>query len=178
MSDFLEHALRRQSCRAFADKAVEHDKLVKCVTAGGLAPSACNSQPWSFVIAETPDKVKAVAECGQSLNGNNPFLSGAGAFIIVLEEYARLMPAISGFIDSQTFADRDAGGAVSYVCLEAESLGLGTCIIGLYDRPALYKLLNIPEGKRFAAFIAVGYPQSDKIRPKVRKPLDEIARFV
>ncbi|MDR0629155.1 MAG: nitroreductase family protein, partial [Treponema sp.] len=48
--DFLDLCLRRQSCRNFSDKPVEHDKLVKCVDAGHYAPSACNSQPWSFVV--------------------------------------------------------------------------------------------------------------------------------
>ena len=177
MNDFLEICTRRQSCRNFADKPVEHDKLVKCIEAGSLAPSACNSQPWSFVVVENPDTAAEVAKCGQPLQMNS-FLSKAKAFIIILEEHAFLNPAVSGLLDSQYFAKGDLGAATVQICLEAESLGLGTCIIGMYDRVKLCELLNIPVEKQFAAFIAVGYPANDKIRKKDRKILDEILRFV
>ena len=178
MKDFFELCLRRQSCRNFSDKPVEHEKLLKCVEAGHMAPSACNSQPWRFVVVETPEIVAEVAKCGQQMN-MNPFLSKAKAFIVVLEEHAVLSPIIRHIIDSQYFAKGDLGGVTVQVCLEAETQGLGTCIIGIYDREGLCKLLDIPIEKQFAALIAVGYPaEDDKIRVKQRKPLDEITRFV
>lgn len=177
MKDFLELCLRRQSCRNFADKTVEHEKLLKCVEAGHLAPSGCNAQPWSFVIAETPEVVAEVAKCGQQLN-MNAFLSKAKAFIIVLEEHAVLNPVVRHILDSQYFAKGDLGAAAAHICLEAETQGLGTCIIGIYDREGLCNLLNIPIEKQFAALIAVGYPADDKVRVKARKPLDSIVRFV
>jgi nitroreductase len=175
--DFLELCLRRQSCRSFADKPVEHEKLLKCVDAGRYAPSGCNSQPWSFVVAETADVVAEVAKCGQQMN-MNPFLAGAQAFIVVLEEHAVLAPVVRHMIDSQYFAKGDLGAAVAHICLEAETQGLGTCIIGVYDRERICKALDIPIGKQFAALIAVGYPADGKVRPKSRKPLEEITRFV
>jgi nitroreductase len=175
--DFLDLCLRRQSCRNFSDKPVEHEKLVKCVDAGHYAPSGCNSQPWSFVVAETPAVVAEVAKCGQQ-NNMNPFLSNAQAFIVVLEEHAVLMPAISRILDSQYFAKGDLGAAAVQICLEAESLGLGTCIIGIFDRAGICKALGIPIEKQFGALIAVGYPADPAVRPKIRKPLEEIMRFV
>jgi nitroreductase len=177
MSDFLDICQRRQSCRNFSDQPVEHDKLVKCVEAGRLTPSGCNSQPWSFVVAESPEVVAEVAKCGQEMNINS-FLSNAKAFIVVLEEHAVLMPRIRCILDSQYFAKGDLGAAVIQICLEAETQGLGTCIIGIYNREKLSELLNIPVEKQFAGLIAVGYPADKTIRPKIRKPLDEIARFV
>ncbi|MDR1286077.1 MAG: nitroreductase family protein [Treponema sp.] len=175
--DFLELCLRRQSCRNFSDKPVEHEKLVKCVDAGRCAPSACNSQPWSFVVVETPGVVAEAAKCGQQMN-MNPFLSKARAFIVVLEKHAVLMPSIRCMLDSQYFARTDLGGAVLQICLEAETQGLGTCIIGIYDREGLCRLLDIPVEKQFAAFIAAGYPADPAVRPKSRRPLEEITRFV
>jgi nitroreductase len=176
-NDFLDLCLRRQSCRSFSDKPVEHEKLVKCVDAGHYAPSGCNAQPWSFVVAETPDVVAEVAKCGQQIN-MNPFLSKAQAFIVVLEEHAVLMPLVRRILDSQYFAKGDLGAATLQICLEAETQGLGTCIIGIYDREGLSKILNIPLEKQFAALIAVGYPADPAVRPKSRKPLEEITRFV
>jgi nitroreductase len=177
MSDFLELAARRQSCRSFSGVKVERDKLTKCVEAGRLSPSGCNGQQWSFVVVDDSSKVAEVAKCGQVF-GNNTFTDKAGAFIIVLEEHAELMPALREMLDSQFFAKGDIGGAVVNICLEAADLGLGTCIIGLYSREKLAKILSLPHEQRFGALIAVGYPSDNTIRPKMRKPLEEIVRYV
>lgn len=177
MNRFMDLCLRRQSCRDFADKPVEHDKLVQCVEAARLTPSGCNAQPWSFVVVEDQTIVPEVAKCAQQL-GANAFLSGARAFIIVFEEHAVLMPQIRKLVDSQYFAKGDLGAAVLTICLQAEDIGLGTCILGLYDREKLCGLLDIPREKRFGGLIALGYPASEKVRGKTRKPLDELVRYV
>jgi nitroreductase len=177
MSDFLELCKRRQSCRGFSDKPVEHEKLVRCAEAGRLCHSACNAQPWSFVVVESPDKVAAVAECGKQL-GQNAWLSTARAFIVVLEEHAVLSPTISCFLDSQYYAKFDCGSAAAYICLEAADQGLGSCIIGIYDRKKICGLLNLPVETRFGSLIALGYPASDAVRSKKRKEFDSVTRFV
>ena len=169
----------RRSIRKF-DPSVEIPKadLLEMLKAAQFAPSACNSQPWSYVVAETPEIVEKVAKCGQQMR-MNPFLTQAKAFIIVLEEHAVLRAAVSGLLDSQYFAKGDLGATTVQICLEAEAQGLGTCIIGVYDRVKLCELLNIPQEKQFAAFIAVGYPAGDDVvRPKDRKALADIARYV
>ncbi|MDR3153581.1 MAG: nitroreductase family protein [Deltaproteobacteria bacterium] len=177
MADFIELAARRQSCRDFADKPVEHEKLVKCVEAAALAPSACNSQPWSVVVVEDPAKVRELAAATDML-GANKYIAAAKALFVILEEPAVLMPTIAKIMDSQTMAKGDLGAFTLSLCLEAESLGLGTCILGLFDRPVFRKLLDIPVYKSIFLVVAVGYPASDRVRDKSRKPLSEIARFV
>ena len=177
MKDFMDLCLRRQSCRDFDDRPVEHEKLVHCLEAARLTPSGCNSQPWSFVVAETPEVVAEVAKCGQQM-GMNEFLAKAKAFVVILEEHAVLMPGIRRLLDSQYFTKGDLGAATLTVCLAAEDQGLGSCIIGIYDREKICELLNIPLEKQFGALIALGYPAGDKIRNKNRKPLEAIARFV
>ncbi|MDR3229861.1 MAG: nitroreductase family protein [Synergistaceae bacterium] len=177
MKDFMELCLNRQSCRNFTPRPVEREKLVRCVEAGRLAPSGCNGQPWSFVVVDNPKVVPEVAKCGQPLDSNG-FLANAGAFIIVLEEHAVLMPRLRTMLDSQFFAKGDIGAATVCVCLEAADQGLGTCIIGLYDRENLSRLLGLPLEKQFGALIAVGYPAEETIRPKTRKPLEEIVKYI
>ncbi|MDR1320060.1 MAG: nitroreductase family protein [Gracilibacteraceae bacterium] len=175
--DFLDICKLRQSCRNFSDRPVEHDKLVKCVEAGHFSHSACNAQPWSFIVVENPELVSEIAKCGQQLK-QNAFLRTAKAFIVILEEHAVLSPVISCFLDSQYYAKGDLGAAAAYVCLEATTQGLGSCHIGVYDRAGICELLNIPAEKQFGAVIALGYPASDVIRSKNRKPFDDIVRFV
>ncbi|MDR2807582.1 MAG: nitroreductase family protein [Spirochaetaceae bacterium] len=177
MSDFLDLCKQRQSCRGFSERPVEHDKLVQCVEAGRLTHSGCNAQPWSFVVVETPELAGQVAQCGQQLKQNS-WLGTAKAFIIVLEEHAVLSPIISCFLDSQYYAKGDLGAAAAYICLEAAAQGLGSCIIGLYDRKKICELLNIPAEKQFGAVIALGYASNDAIRSKKRKAFEDIVRFM
>jgi nitroreductase len=177
MGDFMELCKQRQSCRGFSEQPVEHDKLVQCAEAGRLTHSGCNAQPWSFVVVETPEIVGQVAQCGQQLK-QNLWLGTAKAFIIVLEEHAVLSPVISCFLDSQYYAKGDMGAAAAYICLEAAAQGLGSCIIGLYDRAKICTLLNIPAEKQFGSVIALGYPANDTIRTKKRKTFEDVVRFV
>jgi nitroreductase len=97
---------------------------------------------------------------------------------VVLEEHAVLMPSLRRVLDSQYFAKGDLGAAVVSLCLAAADQGLGTCILGLYDRERLCQLLDLPAEKRFGGLVAVGYPAEDKVRDKSRKPLNDIVRFV
>jgi nitroreductase len=157
---------------------VEREKLTRCVEAARLAHSGCNAQPWSFVVVDNPKIVPEVAKCGQPMNNINGFLDKAGAFIVVLEEHAVLMPGLRKMVDSQFFAKGDIGSAVAYLCLEAAEQGVGTCIIGMYDRETISNLLGIPLEQRYGALIALGYPESDVIRPKDRKPLEKLVRYV
>lgn len=178
MNDFLELCGRRQSCRNFASRLPEREKLERCVEAASLAPSACNAQPWSFIVVDDPALLPEVAKCAQSMEGMNGFTSKAGAFIVILEEHAVLMPKIRNILDSQYFAKGDLGAATVSICLAAADQGLGSCILGIYDREKLCKLLGIPIEKQFGAFIALGYPEDETIRPKTRKPLGEIVRYL
>jgi nitroreductase len=177
MDDFLELCKLRQSCRGFSEQLVEHDKLAQCVEAGRLTHSGCNAQPWSFVVVENQNMVSQIALCGQQLKQNS-WLGTAKAFIIVLEEHAVLSPVISCFLDSQYYAKGDLGAATAYICLEAAAQGLGTCIIGIYDRKKICELLNIPAEKQFGAVIALGYPSNNTVRQKKRKAFEDIVRFV
>jgi nitroreductase len=129
------------------------------------------------VVAENPEAVAEVAIHAQQLNFNK-FLSKAKAFIVVLEEHAVLAPAVRRLLDSQYFAKGDLGAATFAVCLAAEAQGLGSCIIGIYDREKIAETLGIPIEKQFGALIALGYPANPRVRKKIRKPLEETVRYV
>lgn len=176
MQDFLELARRRQSCRAYADKPVEKEELLALAEAARLAPSACNSQPWTLVAA-TGESAKAVAGCVQQL-GLNKFAAQCPAFLVVVEEKAKLMQRVAETVASQHFAPIDIGLMTAHICLQATDRGLGTCVLGMFDDKGLRRALDIPDKKEIRLVIAVGYPADDKVRPKVRRELDEIIRFV
>ncbi|MDR2455284.1 MAG: nitroreductase family protein [Deltaproteobacteria bacterium] len=177
MTDFIEHASKRQSCRDFSDKPVEREKLVKCLEAARLTPSGCNSQPWRVLVVTDPAVLPEVAKTTQQL-GLNEYTSKAQAFFVVLETYAKLMPKIASMFDSQVFAKGDLGAFTYALTLEAEAQGLGTVILGMFDRPKLIELLKIPAGESIFLVVAVGYPAKEGARPKARKSLEEIHAFI
>lgn len=178
MKDFLELCRARFSCRNYTGESVPREKLERCIEAARLAPSACNSQPWSFVVVDSPDRLADIAKCTQVMDGVNAFTNKAGAFIAVVEEHASLFPAIGKLIESQYFARNDLGAAALAICLEAADQGLGTCIMGIFDRPSLCRLLDIPEEKRISVVIAVGIPADNRTHEKRRRPIGEIVRYV
>ena len=50
--DFESLQRQRKSCRSFAPKPVPRDLLTRLVDTARLSPSACNSQPWHFIVVD------------------------------------------------------------------------------------------------------------------------------
>ena len=173
MRDFLELAGRRQSCRKYLDKPVEREKIIKCMEAARVAPSACNSQPWHFIVVNNKELSSKTADCLQD-SIMNKFTSGCGTFIIAVEESGNITSRAGELIKKQDFRATDVAIACEHICLMAEELGLGTCILGWFNEKALKKLLIISKNKRVRLVIAMGYPADKNIRKKVRKNLEDI----
>ena len=174
---FMDLATTRQSDRAFTAQEVSREDLLKCIQAAQLAPSACNSQPWKFIVIDDAELVK---QAGVAVSNNplgiNKFAETAPILVAVIEEQAVLMPKIQGKIDSNRWAQFDLGSATEHFCLQAAELGLSTCIMGAFDEAKMKELLHVPEGRRIFIMLAVGYP-SGTARTKVRKELNAIHSF-
>ena len=174
---FMDLATTRQSDRAFIAQEVRREDLLKCVQAAQLAPSACNSQPWKFVIIDDAELVK---QAGTAISNNplgiNKFAETAPVLVAVVEEPAVLMPKIQGKVESNRWAQFDLGSATEHFCLQAAELGLSTCIMGAFNEDALKTLLGVPADRRIFVTLAVGYP-SGTARTKVRKELHAIHSF-
>ena len=173
MENFLELANRRQSYRKYLDKPVEKEKIIQCIEAARVAPSACNSQPWHFVVVNNKELASKTADCIQD-SIMNKFTSQCSTFIIAVEESGNITSRAGELIKKQDFRATDVAIACEHICLMAEELGLGTCILGWFNEKALKKLLNINKSKRVRLVIAMGYPSDTKVRSKVRKNLSDI----
>jgi nitroreductase len=165
---FLDLARRRQSDRGYIDRKVARESIERCLEAAMLAPSACNSQPWFFVVMDEPELRTEVAEQLHHL-GMNRFAQSAPVLVAVVAEKPALLPRLGGLIKDKPYYLMDIGMAVENFCLQAADEGLGSCIIGWFDEPRVRQLLGIPRAKRVPLVIALGYPIDPAIRPKVRK---------
>ena len=60
--NFEELQMKRESCRVYADRPVTREQLVHLVDVARFAPSACNSQPWHFILVDEPESREKVVE--------------------------------------------------------------------------------------------------------------------
>jgi len=92
-------------------------------------------------------------------------------------EPANLNSNFGSLVKGKTFPLIDIGIAAEHICLAAKAEGLGSCMLGWFDEPAVKKLLDIPKSRRVPLIITLGYPASDEVRQKRRKDFNEIVSF-
>lgn len=177
-TQFLNLIKRRQSVRGYKDIPVEKDKIERCLQAAHLAPSACNAQPWKFIVVDDIELKNKIADATTTkMLEMNHFTKQAPVHVVVVMENPNLTSAIGSVIRDKPFTLIDIGIASIQFCIQATVEGLGTCILGWFNEKKVKKLLNIPSSKRAVLIITVGYPSSDEIREKRRKSFNEIVSY-
>lgn len=177
--DFSELILLRQSVRRFDPRPIDGEKMMKCLDAARLAPSASNSQPWSFIVVNEPETRKKVAHTTYStIVGFNRFVLHAPVILVILLEKPRIITELGVRLKHKEWPLIDIGITAEHFCLQAAELGLGTCMLGWFDEKKVKELLHIPGEKNVALLIAVGYPAPDyTLRKKKRKAMETICWF-
>jgi len=174
--DLLKH---RKSVRDFLDRPVEREKIMICLEAARLAPSACNSQPWKFIVVDDRQlKNKLCDAAFSSIYFINAFCKIAPVIVVVISEKSKFLAQIGGMFRGTKYYLIDIGIAIEHFVLQAEDLGLGTCWVGWFNEGAVKSILNIPQHKKIDILIALGYYNSEKVRSEhSREPIDKIASF-
>lgn len=172
---YKELLLKRQSDRKYEERAVENDKLEACLEAARLSPSACNSQPWTFVVVNEPEILQQMRKATADM-ALNRFIHQVPVIVAVVLEKANFTSSIGSVIKDKEYTLLDLGIAANNFCMQATELGLGTCMIGWFDEKKVKQILNVPTAKRVPLLIAVGYSAA-ATRKKIRKPIDKIRRY-
>ena len=175
---FLELVNKRSSVRKYTAKPIPREVINRCLEAARLAPSACNAQPWSFIIVDDPvlrDKIAAAAFSG--MYSMNSFARTAPAFVVVVRERSGQFAAIGGFFRGVRYNLIDIGIACEHFILQAAEDDVRTCWLGWFNERAVKKVLGIPKGKKADIMISMGYPEEDSARQKERKSLSEMSAF-
>lgn len=176
--EFLELVKLRESVRGYIDKEVEEEKILKCIEAARLAPSACNSQPWKFVVINNKEILSEIKnKIYDSVIGINKFVLTAPVIIAVVGEKRNLTSAIGSSIKKKDYTSMDVGIAVEHLCLQATELGLGTCIIGWFKNEEIKKSLGIPKNRDIELIVSLGYNNNENPREKKRKNIEDIVAF-
>ena len=177
-SDLLDLIKTRQSVRGYARRPVERHKIESCLEAARLAPSACNAQPWTFVVVTEPGLTHQLADLtADRWLPLNHWTKQAPVMVVIVVERANLTSRLGAAVKKRDFPWMDVGIAAQHFCLQAAAQGLGTCMLGWFKEERVKALLHIPPAKRVGLIVTLGYPASDVIRPKARKEMAAMVRW-
>jgi nitroreductase len=176
LMDTIEH---RHSICSYMDKPVEREKIMKCLEAARLAPSASNRQTARFVIVDEPALKKKL--CEEAFSGPfsvMKFPREAPVIVAAVGNPPGLAHRVGNIVLRTNFGLIDIGIAVEHFVLQADELGLGTCWMGLFDEGKVKKTLGIPRGKKVAALLTLGYYDGALARGgHNRKPIEDMSSF-
>lgn len=149
----MEKLLTRRTYRRFAQKAVPQDVVEDIIEAVRLSSCGANRQAVRLVVVNKPEDVASVQplvkwaaylppEQGTPKADALPTL-----YVAVVQD-----TAIPGDLNT------DTGIALANMTLAAWDKGVGSCIMGAINKPALTALLGIEEPQKLAFMVAFGYP--------------------
>ena len=177
MNTVIETILKRRSIRKYKETPVNKEDLELILKCGLYAPSSMDSRSWYFTVVHDQEVIDWINECNvasyppavyeEEKDREGSIFFNAPSIILVSKD------------NSNGSGDINASLAAENMCIAAESLGLGTCIIGLAafmfqteEAPLYEKKLQIPEGYKPIYAITVGYPDEKPETPDI--PLNKV----
>ena len=171
--EFTELIRVRESVRNYdPDRPVPGEVMSKILEAGRLAPSACNYQPWKFLVISSPEMLKKVKNCYR-----REWLSNAPHILIIIGFKDK---AWIRSYDGYNSLETDIAIAMTHIILASTNEGVGTCWIAAYDPALLREALALDENQVVYSITPLGYPKAGykKSGIKNRKPLEEVVKFL
>ena len=166
MTVFLDLSKQRFSARKFSDESISNEDLNYILEAVRMAPSACNRQPWKFIVVSSEENRKKVQECY-----DREWFKTAPLYIICMKNTADNW--VRSY-DNKPHGDIDVAIATEHLCLAAAERNLGTCWVCNYDTIKIAQHFSRP-GFETVAIIPIGHISDDCPRgEKKRKSPDEI----
>ena len=149
----MELLTTRRTYRRFAQKAVPQDVVDDIVQAVRLSSCGANRQAVRLVLVQSPEMVAKVQPLVKWA-GYLPPEQGTPKADELPTFYAAVVQdtAIPGDLAT------DTGIALANMTLAAWDKGVGSCIMGAINKPALTALLGIEEPQKLAFMVAFGYP--------------------
>ncbi|MBN1351357.1 nitroreductase family protein [candidate division KSB1 bacterium] len=174
ISAFQHLVQTRRSIRRYIDKPVEREKILACIDAARLAPSAENLQPWRFIVIDDP-QVKADF-CDAAFSGiyrMSRWACKAPIIVAMLVEMDVLVNRLGKQVQGTQYYLLDSGIAGEHFVLQAHELQLGTCWIGWFNAKKARKFFGLSKKYRAVALFSMGY--YDSLPGRQRRLLDREA---
>lgn len=166
--DLLPLMKERYSLRSYAPTPVEEEKLLKILEAARIAPTAKNQQPVRIHVLQKQEdlaRIRSLTPC---------------AFDAPLVLICCGMESVAACnrYDGESWSQMDTSIAMTHMVLEAQALGLGSCIVGWFDKQQVHEAFSLPEDERVWCLLPIGYPSknaSPSPRHGERKPMEDLA---
>ena len=167
---FLDLVKKRRSCRKYSSQEIALDAIQKCLEAARLAPSACNCQPWHFIVVKDKSLKEKLAQAAFSgIHSVSAFAKEAPVLVVVVTEKSSYVTKLGAYLRGSQFSLIDVGIACEHFVLQAEEEDLGTCLIGWFNERAVKKVLNLPRNKKIDIIISLGYSREESPVTRKRK---------
>lgn len=177
-TSFLNLVRNRRSVRRYLDKPVERKKILTCIEAARLAPSADNVQPWRFLVVDDRESIERFSKSVFSgIYFLSKFAAKAPVLILIMARLDIIANRIGKQIQDVSFYLIDVGISGAHLTLQAEELGLGTCWIGWFNSRKARKFFQIPRKYKIVCLMSMGYYEKKEVKEKKRRPLEDIVSF-
>jgi len=164
MSRTIASLSSRASVRQYSERNVTDDTIRMILNAARQAPTSSNLQAYSFVVIRDLEKRRLLSQ----IAGNQSHIVTAPVLVAICADLNRLtrvcqhrkQPATISGVEIMLVSVIDAALVGMGACLSAESLGLGTVMIGaLRNEPEkVAELLNLPHGVFVTFGLCIGWP--------------------
>lgn len=149
----LDNIMTRTSIRQYQNTPVADSVVENILRAAMAAPTARNTQPWSFIVVKDTALLRQIAEACP----NAGMCAQAPLAIVVCGDESKMMQG-----ESREMWVDDCSAATENILLMAHAYGLGAVWTGFYPVSERVKLLcgilGIPEGQIPLCVIPMGYP--------------------
>lgn len=188
----LEAIAVRRSIRKFKPEPVPWDILEQILTAGTLAPSGKNKQPWKFYVVQGNKRQEMAGEMLKGIKRLEAQGIRTGSARYSLEVMRQAPVTILAFNPTgkhpllkrdtlETYMDvvdiQSVGASIQNMLLAAVELGLGS--LWICDVFFGYEELCawLGEKGQMIAAVCLGYPDQAP-QPRPRKPVEEVTHLV
>ncbi|WP_024511306.1 5,6-dimethylbenzimidazole synthase [Bradyrhizobium sp. ARR65] len=185
-AQFAELVRWRRDVRRFRSDPVDPDLIERLLAIASYAPSVGLSQPWRFVLVESPERRQAVRE--DFSKANKAALAGyagerqACYARLKLEGLAQAPVHLAVCADETTAQGHGLGrrtmpetirysvvAAIQTLWLGARAEGLGLGWVSILDPEAIRSILDLPPEWTFIAYLCLGWPEEEHDDPELER---------
>jgi nitroreductase len=152
--------------RSFKPQKVSDVLIKQVIQAGSMAPSACNFQPWVFVVI-TDDQI--IDQVHQAYHRD--WFGKTKQIIAICGNHEQSWKRA---IDFKDHCEIDVAIAVDHMTLMAAELGLGTCWVCNFNPGLISKALKLPPHIEPIVLLPIGYPEGIEPSSKLRRPPEQV----
>ncbi|HLG79904.1 MAG TPA: 5,6-dimethylbenzimidazole synthase [Bradyrhizobium sp.] len=185
-AQFAELVRWRRDVRRFRNDPVDPKLLEKLLALTACAPSVGLSQPWRFVLVESPERRLAIRD--NFAQANKSALEGYGGerqaryARLKLEGLTQAPIHLAVCADETTTQGHGLGrqtmpetirysvvAAIQTLWLAARAEGLGLGWISILDPDAVRSTLDLPPQWTFIAYLCLGWPEEEHDDPELER---------